>query len=146
GLLAFVCGFDPSATHIVIPEQPIPLSIPGESVIAGWRVTAEILDSVPAGAESDLEAVFDAERVGTDVSVRRRRPGDRMQPLGMCGSKKVQDVMVDCKVPVLARDGVPVVCAGENIIWLVGCRVDDRFKVASSTRSFLRLSFTRASA
>ncbi len=145
-LLAFVRGSDPTAAEAVMPAQPVPLSIPGESVIAGWRVTAEILDTVPAGVESDLEAVFDAERVGTDVSVRRRRPGDRMRPLGMSGSKKLQDLMVDCKVPAVARDGVPVVCAGEGIVWLVGCRVDDRFKVAPSTRSVLRLSFARASA
>ena len=145
-LLAFVRGFDPSAALSVMPAQPVSLTIPGESVIAGWRVSSEIMDSASVDAQSHLEAVFDADRVGMDVSVRRRRPGDRIQPLGMSGSKKVQDVLVDCKVPVVARDGVPVVCAGEHIVWLVGCRLDDRFKVTSSTCSVLRLSFVRASA
>ncbi|HHE41446.1 MAG TPA: hypothetical protein ENL12_02235, partial [Dehalococcoidia bacterium] len=143
-LLAFLEGFDPSAGRFLMPDEPVPLNIPGETWVPGWRVAAVIGDGTDMSSSPGVAAVFDADRVGRKLTVRRRRRGDRMQPLGMGGTKKLQDVLVDCKVPAVARDTVPIVCSGDDIVWVVGCRIDERFKVLPSTRSVLRLTFVPA--
>jgi tRNA(Ile)-lysidine synthetase-like protein len=143
-LVAFVAGKDPSTHGPLMPVEPVRLAIPGVTAIAGWQVSACIVDSCAIPDNGGEEAVFDLERIGPDVNVRRRRPGDRIRPLGMEGEKKLQDVMVDCKVPAMARDRVPVVCAGRDVAWVVGCRVSEQFKVTPDTRSVLVLRFDRS--
>lgn len=140
-LLAFAPGADPATEDALMPVDPVELAIPGLTSVAGWRVSVVVTDSVAAVVGDTQTAVLDAERVGPVLTVRRRRPGDRMQPLGMDGGKKLQDIMVDCRLPAMVRDRVPVVCAGEDIVWVVGCRLSERFKVTPGTRSFLVLSF-----
>ncbi|MHB1160903.1 MAG: tRNA lysidine(34) synthetase TilS, partial [Chloroflexota bacterium] len=75
--------------------------------------------------------------------VRRRRPGDRFVPLGMDQPKKLQDFMVDEKIPRGERDQVPVVATPDRIVWVLGYRIDDRFKVTEDTSKILRLYFRR---
>lgn len=119
------------------------IKVPGETVLPGWRVTADIIREPVSNGDS-LVACFDLDRVGTELIVRRRKPGDRFQPLGMTEVKKLQDFMVDSKIPRSWRDRVPLVCSREGILWVVGWRVDDRFKVTESTRNILRLKFERS--
>jgi tRNA(Ile)-lysidine synthase len=78
------------------------------------------------------------------LSVRGRKPGDRFHPLGMTHSRKLQDFMVDSAVPRSWRDSVPLVCSPQQIVWVVGWRMDDRVKVTTSTEQVLRLEFHRA--
>jgi len=77
------------------------------------------------------------------MTVRRRRPGDRFQPLGMNQIKKLQDFMVDSRIPQSWRDRVPLVCSDKQILWVVGWRIDDRVKVTGKTKNILRLQFER---
>jgi tRNA(Ile)-lysidine synthase len=123
------------------------LSIPGEVVI-GDRVTlsSELrpggLGTVGLGApESDLlRAVIDAELV-SDLAVRFRRPGDRFRPLGLLGSKKVQDFFVDRKVPRRERDLIPLVVDGhDRIVWIAGYAISEDFRVSERTRTVVILT------
>ena len=83
---------------------------------------------------------FDADLVGR-WTIRYWRPGDRMQPLGMKSTKKLQDLFTDAKVPVAVRGRIPVVVAENGTIaWVVGVRMSDEFKVTSRTRRLLRLN------
>ena len=59
--------------------------------------------------------------------MRSRRPGDRLRPLGLGGEKKLQDILVDAKVPAAERDGVPLICGPQGIIWVVGHCIDERY-------------------
>ena len=68
-------------------------------------------------------AVLDADALGGPLAVRRRRPGDRFHPLGMKGEKRLQDFLVDAKVPRWERDQVPLVVSPQGIVWVVGHRV-----------------------
>lgn len=95
----------------------------------GWkRDRADALGTLPA------EASFNAAKVGdAPIEVRTFRPGDRMTPLGVKGSRKLQDIFTDLKLPRAQRDRVPlVVCHGE-IIWLPGYRIAADWAVPSST-------------
>jgi len=112
--------------------------------LPGWRVHSAITSSVPQEVDSSgFKAHLDLDGVGEEIFVRRRRAGDRFQPLGMEQPKKLQDFMVDAKIPREWRDCVPLVCSPEQILWVVGWRIDDRAKVTNSTKQVLRLEFER---
>ncbi|MBM4452510.1 MAG: tRNA lysidine(34) synthetase TilS [Chloroflexi bacterium] len=117
------------------------IEVPGETTLPGWRVKADVLDGGVEIAQNDFVATFDFAKTGKELTVRGRKPGDRFQPLGMTQTKKLQDFMVDAKIPVAWRDGVPLVCSPQQILWVVGWRIDDRAKVTSASRQILRLEF-----
>jgi len=118
------------------------INIPGATDLPGWRVRAEIVQK-SIGNENNLTASFDLDKIGKKLVVRRRRPGDRFQPLGMSQTKKLQDFMVDAKIPRVWRDRVPVVSSARQILWVVGWRMDDRVKVTEKTKKILHLQFER---
>ncbi len=99
--------------------------------------------AVPAHSPGREEYV-DLELVGPELRVRSRRPGDRFVPLGMSAPKKLQDFFVDEHVPREERDRVPLVTSGDAIVWVVGMRLDERFKVTPSTTRAVRLQFEPA--
>jgi tRNA(Ile)-lysidine synthase len=120
------------------------LRIPGETEIDGWRVKSKILKRCPeAMREARWKACLDLDVAGKELTVRGRRPGDRFQPLGMDSPKKLQDFMVDARIPRAWRDNVPLVCSSQHIIWVVGWRIDHRARVTNSTRRVLCLEFQR---
>ena len=90
---------------------------------------------------TDRSIVIDATEVGGDLVVDSVRPGDRMRPLGMQGSRKLSDLLVDAKVPRRARVGVPVVRDGERIVWLAGVRMSETCRVGPQTRRPVRLTW-----
>lgn len=120
------------------------LMVPGETRIPGWRITASITSRQQMREEdSDFEAYMDLDKAGNKLTVRRRRAGDRFQPLGMSQTKKLNEFMIDVKIPHTWRQRIPIVCSPEHILWVVGWRIDDRVKVTESTNQILLLSFER---
>ena len=87
-----------------------------------------------------LEAYLDVDKTGDTLTVRSRRPGDRLRPLGLGGEKKLQDILVDAKIPARERDGIPLVCTGDGAIaWVVGHCIDERYALDRSSGRALRL-------
>jgi tRNA(Ile)-lysidine synthase len=86
--------------------------------------------------------VDEKRRGGEPLQVRTRRAGDRMRPFGLKGSVKVQDVLVDLKVPAALRDRLPVVTCGGEIVWLPGYRVARDWAVSGPAASSLRLDLS----
>ena len=134
-----------------------PLKVPGETVFPGWRVIASIVServdalSLPAPpstsegiCQSNLNADFDYHKTGAELFIRKRRPGDRFQPLGMNMHKKLQEFMVDVKIPRSWRGNIPIVCSPQQIIWVVGWRIDDRVKTTEASKEILRLEFIKS--
>ena len=84
-----------------------------------------------ARAGADLgsldEPLLDAARLAATLTVRAWREGDRMQPLGLDGTKSLQDLFVDRKVPRSLRRALPVVESGGEIAWVAGVAVSERF-------------------
>jgi tRNA(Ile)-lysidine synthase len=123
------------------------LSIPGtvEAPRGAWTVTAEGPMAAPETLTgSDARVVIDASGIGSQLIVRYRRPGDRLHPLGAPGRRKVQDVLVDRKVPRDDRDTVPIVTTetGE-IVWVAGQVLADPFRVTPLTTSVVVLTLRR---
>jgi tRNA(Ile)-lysidine synthase len=67
--------------------------------------------------------------------VRTFRPGDRIQPLGMSGRKKVKDIFIDCKIPLAQRRRTALLFCGSELIWVVGLRTSQLARVDSSSSS-----------
>jgi tRNA(Ile)-lysidine synthase len=145
-------------------EQPVLLlPVPGEEVVPGtpWRASAARL---PAALEQavcsalqreDWQAVWqllsptrylvyiDADAIGSCLQVRTRRPGDRIQPLGMQHTRKVQDVLVDQHIPGAERACLPLFFADERCIWVAGACLAEPARLRRTTRQIVELRIVR---
>jgi tRNA(Ile)-lysidine synthase len=106
------------------------------------------IDQIETLAVNENTALIDADTLRWPLSLRRWREGDRFTPLGMRGTKKVSDYLVDAKVavPEKGRQFVLVNGAGGTgdsgggeIIWLAGRRLDERFKITPKTENVLKI-------
>lgn len=116
------------------------LNIPGETILqgSGLRMIAEITTSRKK-REGRSSAIADYDRINGLLYVRKRRKGDYFYPEGFRRRKKLQDFFVDEKVHRELRDRVPLVVCGEDIVWIAGYRMDERFAIKKGTRRFLFL-------
>lgn len=129
------------------------LPVPGAVMLdeANLRIEASVVrrevweaDGRPARPQADWVAL-DADRTGTMLTVRARRPGDRVRPAGAPGSQKIQDLMVNRKVPRHDRGRVPVITNERGqIAWVVGLAVGEEFAIQPHTTAVLLLQVTRS--
>jgi tRNA(Ile)-lysidine synthase len=125
------------------------LALPGTTLIPELGLAVETRlggdgEEYPIGENNLWQAVFDYDKISPFLTVRNRRPGDRFCPSGMGGrSKKLQDYLVDNKVPQRQRDRVPLFSTGEDLIWVVGYRTDFRFLPGPDTSRTLVISVKR---
>ena len=89
-------------------------------------------------------ALLDAEKIHFPLTLRHWRHGDRFHPLGMKGSKLLSDFFVDQKFTEAQKSNVFLLASAENeILWVVGHRIDDQFKVTSETKSVFQCRWER---
>lgn len=87
-------------------------------------------------------AYFDADILTEgELSVRTWRPGDRIKPYGMKGSKKVSDIFNDAKIGIDIKTSIPMLCHGDDIIWIPGLRATRLFNVTSRSNRYIKLTF-----
>jgi tRNA(Ile)-lysidine synthase len=84
-------------------------------------------------------AMMDFQKLQYPLKLRTFRPGDRFQPLGMAGVKKLQDFFVDAKIPRAQRSSIPLLLSRDQIVWVVGHRLSELAKVTPQTQLILRL-------
>lgn len=101
---------------------PVRLSVPGSVRFGLWRIEARpvAVDELTDGGD---DVLFDAAALGDAVTVRAWRDGDRMRPAGLGGSKSLQDLFTDGKVPRELRRTLPVLEARGEIVWVAGVAV-----------------------
>jgi tRNA(Ile)-lysidine synthase len=119
--------------------EPVVLRVPGSCRFGRWDVQAEILPAPvrPIGPEV---AVLDAEAAGGELEVRAWAEGDRMRPLGLDGTKSLQDLFTDRRVPRSLRRTLPVVTSGERIAWVAGVAVSEEFRFSRASAEVAVLS------
>ena len=83
------------------------------------------------------------ERLATEekIVVRSRRPGDWFAPMGMDGTKKLQNYFVDEKIPVQDRDRIPLLCVGTEVLWIPGYRLSETCRVTPETKTVLSVEY-----
>jgi tRNA(Ile)-lysidine synthase len=129
--------FSPTAFTMTIPVPGI-VSIP----VLGTRLVAEVFDKDTQRIEqTPKRAFFAMERLRFPLNTRFPRQGDRFFPLGAPGSKKLKDFFIDSKVPRAERTFVPLVVSGTDIVWVVGYRIAESFKVHTGTQYVLSLKY-----
>ncbi len=107
------------------------LTVPGSCRFGAWEVRAELREA-PAPAPGAAEATLDPATLARTLVVRPWRDGDRMRPLGLGGTKSLQDLFTDRKVPRSLRRTLPVVTSGGRIAWIAGVAVSEEFAAPRS--------------
>lgn len=103
------------------------------------RLPVEDMEGFPSGDT----AAFDWEKLVFPLKIRNLRPGDRFMPLGMSGTQKLKDFFINNKIPAGQRGRVPLVQSGEQVAWVAGMRMDERFKVTRRTKTVLQAKLIR---
>ena len=85
---------------------------------------------------------FDCDRIGSNVVIRTREEGDYLCIDSDGNRKSIQDYFVDEKIPRHLRDEVPLVCDGSHVMWVVGHRVSEYYKISTNTTRVLEISYT----
>jgi tRNA(Ile)-lysidine synthase len=125
--------------QVVLPE--VQIAVPGVTRAQEWglEIVTQEIEPPEGGPYPSDGAVLDADSVDGLLTLRQRRPGDRFRPLGMPASRKLQDFLVDLKIPRRERDRIPIFTSGDRIAWVGGLRIDDRFKLSETSRRALRI-------
>jgi tRNA(Ile)-lysidine synthase len=84
-------------------------------------------------------ACLDFEKLQFPLLIRKWQQGDYFQPLGMTGFKKVSDFFIDEKIPLHEKENTWLLCSGEKIVWIMGQRIDNRFKITPKTKNILKI-------
>ena len=114
----------------------------------GWILTWEEMSLKPENwqQEGDNWSIWlDADRLPVDgLVIRPRRLGDVFAPLGMGGQTlKVRELYINLKIPRRARPHWPLVCAGDQVAWVVGYRIAHPFRITETTKRMLHLEIKR---
>jgi tRNA(Ile)-lysidine synthase len=125
-----------------------PVHPEGETILSeiGWRfhLTFKRNDRLSARSQGkrrrQFEVDLDYAKIRGPFAVRYRRRGDRFQPFGMRGRKKLQDFFVDEKVSRAERDRIPLLVDQQGIVWVVGWRLDETYKITPETEQILHIS------
>ena len=131
-------------TPTIAAPQPFP--VPGRVNWSGWTISAALVGRVDREgpeAENAFVACLDPSLSSTPLWVRGRLTGDRISPLGMSGTRKLQDLFVDEKVPREDRHSVPLLVCGRGIAWVAGYRIAEWAKVPRDADSWLRVRVER---
>jgi tRNA(Ile)-lysidine synthase len=128
--------------------EPLPVQVPGVTPLpqSEWSLEAKRLESwnsaLIVGNPDPWTAYFDADRLAGPLALRSRHPGDRFRPQGMEGhGVKLSAFMINLKIPRAWRDYVPLLVAGDEIVWVCGQRIGEEVAVGSETRRVVRLRF-----
>lgn len=139
--------FQGEPTSSSIPDSAH-LPIPGDCETAFGHFQATISSHNRQSAHMHELAVCgphhgwcDADVLGDRLRVRRRQPGDRLSLLHSPGSRKLQDLFVDAKIPRRERDKIPVLETDEFIVWVPGFEVDRRASIGPETTRVAHLRF-----
>jgi len=110
----------------VIAEKTVDLLIP---LSLKFKITADkniVLDSAIAK--------LDFEKLKFPLTLRKWQEGDKFMPLGMKKFKKLSDFFIDNKFSILDKQEQWLLCSGDDIVWVVGCRIDERYKLETDTK------------
>nr|WP_312887202.1 tRNA lysidine(34) synthetase TilS [Clostridium lacusfryxellense] len=136
--------------HIYIQQKEVnydinqyPLKFGEKNIIYALNKVIE-MDVKPNGEFDEFKGTdyiknFDYDKIIGPIILRYRKDGDRFMPLGMTGNKKIKDLFIDLKIPKSKRNEIPLICFGNDISWVVGYRVSEKFKVSKDTKNILRI-------
>jgi len=147
-------GFDvPLPSRPRLQPGPLSLQVPGTTALPGsdWRVTTSVVERrfLPKNWSQNPDpyvAFIDASRLraASPLVLRQRQEGDWFEPLGLRGRhQRLRDFYINAKIPRKERATLPLLTCAEEIVWVVGYRLDARYALTADTNSVLIVRFTR---
>jgi len=113
-----------------------------DDTLKGQFGSLTIVESTYEQATSKNEIFVDAERLDFPLEIRKWKAGDFFYPLGMKGKKKISKFLKDEKVSLTFKENVWLLCSNEAIVWVMGYRMDERFKVKNTTDPIVKIRYT----
>ncbi|MBH31283.1 MAG: tRNA lysidine(34) synthetase TilS [Candidatus Marinimicrobia bacterium] len=107
--------------------------------VGAYRFSMEQADSPPCFSDDLSTELVDGSLLGESLNLRKWRDGDWMVPLGLSGRKKVSDILIDQRVNRFEKELQYVLTCRDEIVWLCGRRLDERFKITPETSLIKRL-------
>jgi tRNA(Ile)-lysidine synthase len=120
-----------------IVEKGVARSYIGGSVLYYEYCNIDFIDTLDQG---DNVALLDADKLKFPLRVRRWQEGDWFVPFGMSGRKKLSDYLIDKKVSMAEKSRQFVLLSGDDIVWVVGRRLDDRYAITRKTENVLKVT------
>ena len=119
------------------------LDDPEKESVLPFPMDMEVLERSELGQipGDPMIACLDLDAIQFPLSIRRWTYGDYFYPLGMDQIKKLSDFFVDTKVPVPEKERTWIMASGKKIVWIMGHRIDHRFRITPSTSRVLKLRF-----
>ena len=91
--------------------------------------------------KKDNIGLFNIDKVTFPLTIRKWKNGDYMTPLGLGGKKKISDILIDKKVPVIEKENIYVMISNQEIIWLIGYCINEKYKVKKPQKNVLKIIF-----
>jgi tRNA(Ile)-lysidine synthase len=117
---------------------------PGDTYIpeTGGVIQSSIVDaSADFHSNNKFVKYFDYDKIKDNLIVRSKKEGDIIIPLGFKGRKKLKELFIDSKIPRDERCRIPIVSSGNDIIWVVGLKISDIYKIDNNTKKILRMEY-----
>ena len=113
----------------------------GKHYIEASIITDYKLSDYKGMKGSSLIQFFDYDKMIEGINIRKRKEGDLFKPVNSNGTKKLKEYFIDNKIPREIRDNIPLVAKGHDIIWIIGYKISDKFKVTENTKKVLKLIY-----
>ena len=125
-------------------EQEEEIQIPEEGGLfegVGYSLLAVTMegDLSSVNEKNKHTAYLDHAQLAFPLKVRKWQEGDFFRPLGMKGKKKISDFLIDQKVPIHEKEEIRVMLSGNDIVWVLHHRIDNRYKITASTQKILKV-------
>jgi tRNA(Ile)-lysidine synthase len=132
---------------IEIKNTAVVIEKPDDYVFANGMISIKNRDAKNFSLMDDDNIVFiDAKNIEYPMILRLWKTGDYFYPLGMKKKKKISRFLIDKKLSLIEKEKVWVLEMNKKIVWVVGYRIDDRFKITDTTKEMIRLKFKNQNA
>ena len=125
-------------------ESSVQVSIAAEDEyvnLDGMSFQIKLLTKDVSISKNKNVAMLDFDKLEFPLTIRNWVAGEKFIPLGMIGKKKISDFMIDNKIPLNLKKSFRVLVSGGEIVWLIGMRLDDRFKITEHTKRIFKIEF-----
>ncbi len=116
------------------------VEIPGSVSIVetGGKIVFEVIDAGEGDIHSDNAVFMDYNSISFPLVVRNLRAGDRIQPLGMKGTKKISELLIDEKIPKAGRKAIFLLVDRKSVLWVPDLRLSDRVRITNMTEKMVK--------
>ena len=125
-----------------VPEKDDYKISEGENIEHPIKLTANRLNTPPKNLVTDKNtAIFDADKLKFPLTLRKWKKGDYFYPFGMQGKKKLSDFFINHKLSLKEKEKIWILESGEDIIWIIGYRTDNRYRINKNTKRIYKMEY-----